>query len=68
MLGPKIVALEAGEHHICRCGKTANDPHCDGSHKGSGKSPAHITVQEAGELAICLCGRSNASPYCDGSH
>lgn len=34
--GPFAVELEAGKnYHWCACGKSANQPFCDGSHKGS---------------------------------
>jgi CDGSH-type Zn-finger protein len=57
------------EVYICQCGKTANSPHCDGSHKQTqGIRPLIYTAQKDETLAICGCGNSANMPWCDGSH
>ena len=37
---PYPMQVEAGkEYHVCMCGKSQNQPLCDGSHAGSGLGP-----------------------------
>jgi len=67
--GPFAVDLEAGKnYHWCACGKSANQPFCDGSHKGSGIVPTSFTAEKTGTAHLCGCKHSKNPPYCDGSH
>lgn len=67
--GPFAVELEAGKnYHWCACGKSANQPYCDGSHKGSEITPLSFTSEKSGTAHVCGCKHSNNAPYCDGSH
>ena len=37
---PIATSVEAGEeYHWCSCGRSANRPFCDGSHKATGPMP-----------------------------
>lgn len=56
--------------YICRCGKTANAPYCDGSHSrlGTGVTPLEVTASEDKSVYVCGCGKSGNMPFCDGSH
>ena len=48
---PYRMEVEAGKSYWwCACGKSANQPFCDGSHKGSGFSPVEFKAEEAGTL------------------
>jgi CDGSH-type Zn-finger protein len=67
--GPFAVELEAGKnYHWCACGKSANQPFCDGAHKGSGITPLAFTPEKEGTAHLCGCKHSKNAPYCDGSH
>ena len=66
---PIEVLLTAGEEiWFCSCGKSATQPFCDGSHKGTGISPLAYTPTESGSAWFCQCKRSKNFPFCDGSH
>ena len=56
---PYPMQVEAGkEYHVCMCGKSQNQPLCDGSHAGSGLGPKVFKATEAGFVAFCGCKHS----------
>ena len=66
---PYAVEVEAGKaYYWCSCGRSEDQPFCDGSHKGTGLEPVEFTAKESGEVYLCGCKHSNDKPYCDGSH
>ena len=65
---PVIVELEPGTYYWCSCGRTKKEPFCDGSHKGTEKTPVEFTVAEKKKTGLCTCGRTQTAPYCDGTH
>lgn len=65
---PKVMEVPAGTHYWCSCGKSKNQPFCDGSHKGTGMQPIAFVIDEKKEVALCMCKRSENAPYCDGTH
>jgi len=66
---PVRVEVKKGEENFfCVCGKSTNQPYCDGSHTGSEYKPLQFTAEETGEAFLCQCKHSNTLPYCDGTH
>ncbi|MEM7379104.1 MAG: glutamate synthase-related protein, partial [Pseudomonadota bacterium] len=66
---PAAVDLAEGEEYFfCACGKSSNQPFCDGSHAGSGITPTAFTASETGQAYLCQCKHSGNLPYCDGTH
>ena len=66
---PMPVAVEAGKSYFwCACGRSANQPFCDGSHKGTGFSPVKYTPETDGKAFFCACKHTGTPPLCDGSH
>ena len=65
---PYAAELEAGDYFWCRCGRSANQPYCDGSHKGTGMIPVKFTLEEAKKVFLCGCKHTGGQPFCDGTH
>jgi CDGSH-type Zn-finger protein len=66
---PVMVELVVGKSNAwCACGKSANQPWCDGAHKGSGMAPTIFKSEQSKKAAMCMCKQTKNPPYCDGSH
>lgn len=65
---PSVMKLEPGDYWWCSCGKSLNQPFCDGAHKGSGFAPTKVVITESKNVAFCNCKHSKNGPTCDGSH
>lgn len=65
---PAVLELEPGTYWWCSCGKSAKQPFCDGSHKGSSFSPVKVEITEKKTVALCNCKHSKNGALCDGSH
>jgi CDGSH-type Zn-finger protein len=66
---PMAVDVEAGRTYWwCACGKSARQPFCDGSHKGSGMAPVQYVATESKTAWFCACKQSAGAPLCDGTH
>ena len=66
---PIPVELEEGKtYFFCTCGRSTNQPFCDGSHKESGMAPKPFKAEKTGTAYLCQCKASGNTPFCDGSH
>jgi CDGSH-type Zn-finger protein len=66
---PFKVELEAGKTYWwCSCGRSAAQPFCDGSHKGTAFTPRKYQPERSGAAWLCGCKRTATPPTCDGSH
>ena len=50
------------------CGKSSNQPFCDGSHKNTKFSPVKLESSKSEEVFFCGCKNTKTPPFCDGSH
>ena len=50
---PYPVEVEAGKSYFwCACGRSAKQPFCDGSHKGSSFVPLKFTAEETKKVFL----------------
>lgn len=66
---PKKVELEQGKSiYWCACGRSSNQPYCDGSHKSTSITPKKLTAEKDETVYLCQCKQTSNPPFCDGSH
>jgi CDGSH-type Zn-finger protein len=66
---PFRVAVEEGKRYFwCACGRSASQPFCDGSHKGTGLAPVVWQADRTGDAWFCGCKATGSRPMCDGTH
>jgi CDGSH-type Zn-finger protein len=66
---PKLIQLEEGKDYMwCSCGRSKNQPFCDGSHVGTSFRPVAFKAKKDGNAPLCMCKMSANKPYCDGTH
>ncbi len=56
------------EYYFCVCGRSKNQPFCDGSHAGTSFKPKAFKPEQDGKAYLCACKHTRNAPYCDGSH
>lgn len=67
--GPYQIELVEGRTYAwCACGRSAKQPLCDGSHKGTGLEPVRFVAETSGPVNLCGCKSTDDRPFCDGSH
>lgn len=66
---PIPVDVEAGKTYFwCACGRSKNQPFCDGSHKGTTFTPVKYEAGQATKVFFCGCKHTKNAPMCDGTH
>lgn len=66
---PFAVEVEAGKTYWwCACGRSANQPFCDGSHKTTSFKPVKYEAKASEKVWFCGCKSSGHAPLCDGTH
>ena len=64
----KVELSKDSEYYFCVCGRSGNQPFCDGSHAGSDFKPKAFKPDEDGTAYLCACKHTRNAPYCDGTH
>ena len=68
-LSPKGVDVEEGKTYLwCRCGRSKDQPFCDGSHEETDITPLEWTAEKDEKVFFCRCKATGDAPFCDGSH
>jgi CDGSH-type Zn-finger protein len=65
---PYVLELAAGTYWWCACGRSKNQPFCDGSHKVTSITPVKFELARTTTVALCGCKRSGNKPFCNGNH
>lgn len=67
---PYYCELEGGKTYLwCACGRSKDQPFCDGSHRGTGILPVKYRAKADGEeVLFCGCKHTADKPFCDGAH
>jgi CDGSH-type Zn-finger protein len=66
---PRKATLVKGEkYYFCACGRSANQPFCDGSHSVTILKPRAFIADKDGDSWLCACKHTGNAPYCDGTH
>ncbi len=66
---PKPVEVQEGRTYFwCACGKSLNQPYCDGSHRGTDFAPVAFKAKESKTIYFCMCKHTGNQPVCDGAH
>ena len=67
--GPYTVDVETGKKYAwCACGRSENQPFCDGSHSRTEFVPVMFEAEKSETVNFCGCKRTGNSPRCDGTH
>jgi CDGSH-type Zn-finger protein/quercetin dioxygenase-like cupin family protein len=63
------VEVQKGRRYFwCACGRSANQPFCDGSHAGTEFQPVLFEATADEDVIFCGCKHTGSRPFCDGTH
>lgn len=65
---PYVLDVKPGTYAWCACGRSKQQPYCDGAHAGTPFVPKIEHIAAARKVAWCGCKHSCTKPFCDGSH
>ena len=60
--------MDPGTYFWCACGKSKDQPFCDGSHKGTKFMPEKVVIEEKQIFPWCMCRYSDKGARCDSKH
>lgn len=63
-----VEVVEGKTYYWCACGRSNNQPFCDGSHQGTGFEPVSFTAEKSETVYLCGCKKTGNAPFCDGTH
>lgn len=61
---PIKVTLEKDKtYYYCRCGRSQNQPFCDGAHAGTAFTPLAYKAEKDGDAWLCACKHTGNVPF-----
>lgn len=62
------LVMDPGTYFWCACGRSSNQPFCDGSHSATDIMPLRVNIPEKQKVKWCSCKMTKTPPYCDHTH
>ena len=62
------MVMEPGTYWYCACGRSKNQPFCDGSHKVTNITPKKVVIEKTQLVSWCMCRHSEKGHICDNKH
>jgi CDGSH-type Zn-finger protein len=64
----KVELKENQTIYWCACGRSENQPFCDGSHVVTDIVPIKYKAEKDETVFLCQCKQTSTPPFCDGTH